>query len=262
MTFIENNTDGVVYLTSPNIQVTHAFTTRFGGVSQGIYSSLNLGINRGDSLDLVRENYDLICRVLNITVQEIVCSFQIHSAHIRVVTRDDCGQLFKSTPHMADGLITREAGVALMVFSADCVPILLHDPVHNAIGAIHAGWRGTTQDIAGAAIRKMTEEYGCSPQDIRAAIGPCISKCCYETGEDVAAALRKALGKPADDCITINGGKYKIDLKKANHLLLSKAGLNDITISSDCTSCKSEKYWSHRKTNGERGSQVALILNN
>jgi len=259
MPFIQKNAGGCVYMTAPSIKATHAFTTRFGGVSQGIYSSLNLGINCGDDPANVRENYRLICRALDISEYDVVCSNQIHGTHIRVVTREDCGGLLKIKPQEADGLITCDAEVALMVFTADCVPILLHDHARGAIGAVHAGWRGTALNIAGAAIKRMVEEFHCDPADIRAAIGPCISRCCYETGQDVADALRGALGEAADRCVAVRGEKYMADLKESNRLLLERAGLRDITISGECTSCRSEKYWSHRRTNGKRGSQIAII---
>jgi len=259
MPFAEQNSNGVVYMTAPNIQATHAFTTRFGGVSQGIYSSLNLGINCGDDPARVRENYRLTCSALNIAEYDIVCSNQIHGTHIRVVSRGDCGGLFRIRPQEADGLITQSTGVALMVFTADCVPILLHDHVRHVIGAIHAGWRGTALNIAGAAIQRMVDEFSCFPADISAAIGPPISKCCYETGQDVADALRNTLGNKAETCIALHGNKYMVDLKESNRLLLERAGLRDIMISDDCTSCQSDKYWSHRKTNGKRGSQIAII---
>jgi len=260
--FIGNSTSGVVYMTSPNIQTTHAFTTRFGGVSSGIFASLNLAHRTGDDPENVLENYTLVCRAIKITTNDIVCSNQVHGTHIRAVTHSDRCKLFKASNHQADGLLTQAPGVALMIFVADCVPILLHDPVKNVIGAVHAGWRGTVSDIAGAAVRMMVSDFDSSPADIRAAIGPCISKCCYETDADVACALQAALPETAIRCLTSRGDKYMTDLKEANRLLLAGAGLRDIVISDECTSCSSDKYWSHRKTNGRRGSQAAVIMIN
>jgi len=265
MPFIENNSNNVKYMVSPNIRTKHAFSTRFGGVSSGIFASLNLAFRAGDDPENVKANYNILCRALGITPDDIVCSNQVHGTHIRIATRDDCVGLFSpaqwalAKAHQADGLLTQAPGVALMVFTADCVPILLHDPVKNVIGAVHAGWRGTAADIAGTAARKMESEFGCSPADIKAAIGPCISKCCYETDSDVTDALRVALPEAADDCLTRHGDKYMVDLKEANHLFLTRAGLKDIMISDECTSCHSDKYWSHRKTHGQRGSQGAII---
>jgi len=260
MSFDENTGNGIVYLTAQNIHTPHAFTTRRGGVSQGIYSSLNLGINRGDAPAHVRENYNLVCGALGIEISDVVRSNQVHGARVRGVTLEDRGELFKSTPPEADGLITCDTGVALMVFTADCVPILLHDRVCGVIGAIHAGWRGTVLDIAGVAVQRMVDDFGCRRTDISAAIGPCISKCCYETGQDVADALQKTMGKAADNCISVQGGRFMVNLKESNRLLLERAGLIDVTISDECTFCSNDKYWSHRRTNGQRGSQAAVIV--
>jgi len=247
-------------MTSPNIEAKHAFTTRIGGVSSGIYESLNLAQRAEDDLDNVKENYNRICEALGINTDDIVCSNQVHGTHIRVVTRDDCGKLFKPNSHQADGLITQTPGVALMVFVADCVPVLLYDPVKKVAGAVHAGWRGTAANISGIAIDKMKNEFGCSPSNIKAAIGPCISKCCYETDSDVADALLKTLESKAERCLTKKGNKYFVDLKEANRLIMENAGLKDIIISDECTSCLYKKYWSHRKTKGQRGSQAAVIV--
>lgn len=247
-------------MTSSNIDTTHAFTTRFGGVSTGLYESLNLAYRSGDEPKNVEENYRRLCNSLGIETGDIVCSNQVHGTFIRVATKDDCFGLFKPTSHQADGIITNTPGLAAMVFTADCVPILLYDPVKRVACAVHAGWRGTVADIAGTAVRKMESEYGSSPADITAAIGPCISKCCYETDVDVADAVRKVIPDFADTCISLNGNKYKIDLKEINRVLLANAGLYDISVSDECTSCNCTKYWSHRKTGGKRGSQVALIV--
>ena len=259
MPFTENNVDSVVYMTAPDIATTHAFTTRYGGASNGIFDSLNLGMRLGDDPDNVTENYNRICHALGITINAIVCSNQVHGTGIRVVTREDRGRLFLPNPHQSDGLITNVSDVSLLIFTADCTPILLYDPVRRAAGAVHAGWRGTVADIAGAAVKKMTDIFGCKPADIRAAIGPCISKCCYETGRDVADAINDTLGSDADECFGRLGGTTMVDLKTANRILLQNAGVRDISVSSECTSCRSDKYWSHRKTNGRRGSQSAII---
>ena len=262
MSFIEHTVDGVAYMTAANIGAVHAFSMRLGGVSDGMYRSLNLGIGSGDDFALVRENYEIFCRSLGISIDSLVGTRQVHGSHIRIVTLSDCGKLFTQEPLEADGMITGEPGVALIVFTADCTPILLHDPVCGVIAAVHSGWRGTASDIVGEAVRKMTGEFGCSPVQIKAAIGPCISKCCYETDSDVVEALRKRLDDSVENCLVAREEKYMVDLKEANRLLLTRAGLVDISVSDECTSCLSDKYWSHRRTNGKRGSQAALIMRN
>jgi YfiH family protein len=252
-------------MTSPNISTTHAFSTRFGGVSSGIYESMNLAHKTDDDPDNVKENYRILCDTLGIdgfaNAQNIACSNQVHGTHIRVVTHRSQTKMNQSFE--ADGMITDTSGIALFVFTADCVPILLHDPVRNAIGAIHAGWRGTVANIAGIAVKKMQSEFGCDAANIKAAIGPCISKCCYITDKDVMEALNIALPETANIYQSIhennNENKYLIDLKEANSVQLKNAGVNDIIISNECTSCLSHKYWSHRKTKGKRGSQAAVI---
>ena len=257
--FVERIINGVSFMAAQNITAVHAFTTRIGGISRGVYDSMNLGLSQGDDPASVSGNYTIICRTLNLQPDSFASSRQVHGAHIRTVARADCGDFSAIPMYEADGLLTGEPGVTLIVFAADCVPILLHDPVRCVISAIHSGWRGTSHDIAGAAVRKMSHEFGCAPADIRAAIGPSISKCCYDTGSDVAVALKETLVTGAEYCISVRGDKYMIDLKEANRLLLRKAGVYDITISDECTSCLNEKYWSHRRIKGHRGSQAALI---
>lgn len=248
-----------MFKTAPNIETTHAFTTRSGGVSEGIYSSLNLGRNLGDDPGRVKANYGILCSALGVTESSIIRVNQVHGARIHVAAPP--GNIWPpSAPAVdADGLVTSDPGMTLMIFTADCVPILLHDPVARAVGAVHAGWRGTAADAAGSAVRAMAREFGSSPSDVRAAIGPCISKCCYETDSDVADAMSAALGASAAKCVFPRAGKFMVDLKEANRLLLARAGVEDIHISGDCTSCLSDIYWSHRRTKGIRGSQAALI---
>jgi len=260
---LKYSTDNKVeFMTSPNISVRHAFTTRFGGVSSGIFESLNLAQRGGDDFENVKENYSRLCSALDITTLDIVCSTQVHGIRIRVITENDRGKLFKPEPEQADGLITQTPAVALMVFTADCVPILLYDPVKKVIGAVHAGWRNTLKNIAGAAVTAMYNEFGSAPDDIKAAIGPCISKCCFETDIEVIHAMEASLPHDikASDYAIPKGEKYMVDLKGINHRLLEKEGVKDILISDECTSCSSNKYWSHRKTKGQRGSQVAIIV--
>ena len=256
---IEHNIDGVVYMTSPNISVPHAFTTRFGGVSRGVYASLNLGLNYGDDDDNVKENYSRIRKAVGFEDGGFACSRQVHGAFVKTVSLADSAKLPMPPLDNADGLITRDTGVTLVIFVADCVPILLYDPIAYVIGAVHSGWRGTGLDIVGAAVRKMADEFGSLPSNIHAAIGPSISKCCYETGIDVADAMHCALGSAAEHCVFTCGDKYFVDLKEANALLLKLAGVHDISVSDECTSCCHDKYWSYRRTNTLRGSQAAMI---
>ena len=159
-----------------------------------------------------------------------------------------------------DALVTNCPGVALVVFSADCTPILLHDPVAGAIGAVHAGWRGTAKGIVLKTVEAMVRQYGCRPENIRAAIGPCIGKCCFETAWDVPQAMLDALGPKAVTAISQVGEKYFVDLKFCNALWLQRAGVGELDISPDCTCCEPERFWSHRQVGDQRGSLAGIIM--
>lgn len=251
---------------SPQLEamgVPHGFTTRMGGVSTGVYASLNLGANRGDDPDRVRENYRRVCAALGVDRARLVFTSQVHGDVVRTVTAHDAGKgLDKKTDYDADGLVTNVPGITLTAFGADCLTILLYDPVKKVAANVHAGWRGTALGIVERAVEKMKTDYGCDPSNIVAAIGPGISKCCFETDGDVPQAMEKALGSEATKYVIEDGnGKYHVDLKGLNTLRLSRCGVltTKIDVSPDCTFCGHEKYWSHRYTKGQRGSQAALI---
>lgn len=254
---------GVEFLTSPGIAAPHGFSTRVGGVSTGIFESLNLGHRRGDDPSNVRENYRRFCAATGTDGNSIVMTNQVHGNAVKVVTRADVKpDLLAACPFEADGLATNAPGVTLCIFSADCVPVLLYDPVRKAIAAAHAGWRGTAAAIAAAAAETMAREFGSDPADLRAAIGPAIGKCCFETDDDVPAAMVAALGSPAEPFMAQIGEKWHVDLKAINAAILERAGLSreHIDVSQDCTCCQHDRFWSHRYTKGERGSQAAVIM--
>ena len=165
-------------------------------------------------------------------------------------------------PHLpdCDALVTNVPGLALVVFSADCTPILLWDPVTGAVGAAHAGWRGTVSAIAARTVETMAREYGSRPENIRAAVGPNIGFCHFETHEDVPQALISAFGPEMQAYIRPHGEKYTIDLKAVNAWVLRQAGVRHVDISDACTVCQSDLYWSHRATRGRRGGQGAVIV--
>ena len=251
------------YLTAECIHggAVHAFSTRLGGVSQGHLASLNLGTHRGDDRENVLKNYEILANALGFRREDTVFAKQIHGCHVARVGKNDRGDgLLREVTEPRDGLITNEANVALVVFSADCTPILLHDPVTGAIGAVHSGWRGTAQGIAKIAVERMTEEFGTDPADLQAAIGPCISRCCFETHGDVPAAMREALGPAAEAAIQPVGEKFRVDLKLLNKIWLEQAGVKTIDISQDCTCCQPQRFWTHRKVGDARGSLAAVIL--
>ena len=249
------------YLVADGITASHGFTTRLGGVSEGSLSSLNIGIHRGDQWENVLKNYEILGNALGFNPKNLVLSHQTHTDIVLTVGKAQAGSgLFGPELPECDGLITNEPGVALAIFTADCTPILLHDPVTGAVGAVHAGWRGTAASIAGKAVEAMVKEFGSKPQNIRAAIGPNIGVCCFETDADVPNAMVAAFGEEAQPFIFQKGDKYYVNLKEINALVLRRAGVEQIDISTECTVCQCYRFWSHRVTKGDRGSQGAIIV--
>lgn len=262
--FAELSYKELMYTTAPTISYTHGFSSRWGGVSEGYLESLNLGENRGDSEENVRENYRRFLEALGLPQQNIVFTKQVHKNEVRIVTDEDRRELFTPIKYEADGIVTNVKNLPLICFTADCVPILLCDDEAGVVGAIHCGWRSTVADILRVSIDKMIS-LGAVPSSIKAAIGPAIEMCCYETDAEVPEAIKKLLGEEnCKECFFPVGdtGKYMVDLKETNRKRLVQLGVSpeNIAVSDECTSCNSERYWSHRKTNGKRGTQAALIV--
>jgi len=249
------------YLSADNIGVPHCFTTRFGGVSKGHLASMNIGTRRGDAPENVVENYRILGHALGFVPEQLVHTRQTHTDIVfRVGKAEQGAGLFAPEMPECDGLITDEPGVGLVVFTADCTPILLHDPVTGAVGAVHAGWRGTAAAIGAKAVEAMVREFGCRAENIRAAIGPNIGQCCFETDADVPNAMVARYGSDAMPFIRPVGEKYYVNLKEINALSLKQAGVRSVEISGLCTACEPDRFWSHRKVGGARGSQGAIIV--
>ena len=260
MAVILNKSGNLEYLIAEDLTVPHCFTTRLGGVSQDHLSSMNIAHHRGDAPENVVRNFTILGNAIGFDPEKAVLSHQIHTDVIRVVTEKDCLGLDHHAYPVCDGLITATPGLALVIFTADCTPILYHDPVTGTVGAAHAGWRGTAADIAGKTVRAMVENFGCKPEDIRCAIGPNIGSCCFETDPEVPEAMMQAFGTAAEEWIRNQGDKYYVNLKEINALALRRAGVTHIEVSTACTMCEHERYWSHRYTKGLRGSQGAIIV--
>ena len=260
MSVITKKLGQLEYLVAEGIETPHCFTTRSGGVSEGSQSSLNIAFGRGDSMENVQKNLHILASALGFDPEKYVLTRQTHSDIVRVVTDADCAGLCHRDYPECDALVTNTAGVALLVFTADCTPILLHDPVTGAVGAAHAGWRGTHQAIGAKTVQAMVDNFGCDPKNIRAAIGPNIGMCCFETDSDVPEAMLAAFGEEVNPFIAKRGEKYHLDLKAINALILRRAGVRHIDISDACTMCQHDRFWSHRYTKGDRGSQGAIIV--
>ena len=260
MSIITKKQGTLEYLIAEGIAAPHCFTTRFGGVSQGALSSMNLAIKLDEADENVQRNFEILGNELGFGIKDLVLTRQTHSDIVRTVTRDDCNGCFHRDYPECDALVTNTPGVALTVFTADCTPLLFHDPVTGAVGAAHAGWRGTVSAIGVKTVDAMVQQFGCKAEDIHVAIGPNIGFCHFETDADVPEALLAAFGEEVRPFIRPAGNKYYADLKEINALILRRAGVRHIEISDACTMCQPDRFWSHRVTGGIRGSQGALIV--
>lgn len=261
MAFCNVKIGNLEYSVSEALGAPHCFSTRLGGVSQGCLASMNLGIHRGDRPANVLENYRILGSAVGFSLRDLVFTRQTHTDIVRAVDGSNAGEgLFFPVEPECDALITNTPGLALAAFTADCTPILLEDTVTGAVGAVHAGWRGTVAGIAAKTVEAMVRQYGCKPENIVAAIGPNIGGCCFETGLDVPQALRECLGDAAEAFIRPFGAKYLVDLKGANQAILERAGVRRVERSEECTACRQDRYWSHRKVGLERGSMAAIIV--
>lgn len=246
------------YLVSPLLAeagVRHCFTTRLGGVSKGHLASLNLGLGRGDSEEALRENYRIVTEALGFTGENLCLTQQVHekkTAKIETPVRRSEG---------CDALMTDRAGIPLMSYSADCVPILLYDPAHHACASIHSGWRGTVKKIAAATIADMKEAYGTDPDGVLAAIGPSIGPCCFQIGADVAEEFLSAF--PDETLLSPDGDgeHYHADLWRAVAGTLRREGVRDehISLAGECTACHTDRYFSCRAGHGRFGAMGAFI---
>ena len=260
---------GVTYLTYPALEelsgFVHAFSTRLGGVSEGIYSSMNLSFTRGDDENSVMENYRRLAEAVGFSVENIVTSDQTHTANVRVITETDRGNgITKPRPYTdVDGMITNVPGLVLATFYADCVPLYFIDPVRKAIGLSHSGWRGTAAHIGAVTVRRMQEEYGSLPEDIYGAIGPSICQECYEVSEDVILEFQKTFPEQSwrDLFYRKENSKYQLNLWEANRQIMLEAGLIEehISLPGLCTCCNPEFLFSHRASRGKRGNLGAFL---
>ena len=259
-----------MFVKSNILRSPHAFATRRGGVSvQEHTKSLNLAFGRGDEDAIVLENLEIFAENVGFEARSIVSLPQIHSDKIFTVTGENCGHGYfvREGVESGDGYVTGERGIALGIKTADCTPILFEaekDEKIIAIGAVHAGWRGTVADIAGKCIERLCNEFCVDPNDIRAAIGPCIHACCYEVSRDIYDAISDGLGEDmAENFVKTRGGeKYSCDLVGINRALLRRRGLSDenVDVIDECTCCQPEKYFSHRYSNGHRGTMLNVIF--
>jgi polyphenol oxidase len=240
------------------------FSTKLGGVSDGIFHSMNLAFGRGDDDQKVLENFKLFSNAIKVDHNRMVFSSQHHHNRIRVVTQEDIGKGIDRERDYEDidGLITNIPRIPLVTFHADCAPIYFYDPQKKAIGLAHAGWQGSALEIAGNMVDQMKEQFQTDPQNLLVAIGPCICGDCYEVGEDV----KKEFDQLDLDGISFMRAdnerkKYFLDIGKANQMILIAHGVQEknICLSNMCTMENLGMFFSHRGNNGKRGTQLAVM---
>lgn len=210
----------------------------------------------GDEMERVRKNRLLSFEALDCNPDSIFDVWLVHSAD---VIHADAPRDTNAPYQKADIILTDKPEITLFMRFADCVPIMVHDPVKKVVGVSHAGWMGTVRDVAGATIKAMQEKYGSVPSDIIACIGPSIGPDHYEVGEDVISQARQTFGKDSDLVLHSYNTSTHFDLWKANELLLERAGVRQIENSKICTACHTEDWFSHRAEKGKTGRFGALI---
>lgn len=232
----------------------HAVFSRRGGVSVAPFDSLNLSMSVPDERDRVYANRRRVYGLFGRDTDTVVHAHLIHGDAVARVSQADNG----SWVEHVDGLITNEPGCVLSMNFADCAPVFLYDPRHQAIGLGHAGWRGTVVDLPGAMVRAMAVQFGSRPDDLIAAVGPCIGPCCYEVGDEVIHAVEGAFAE-ASSLLPGNGHRpgggrvAHFDLPAANRANLANSGVRHIEMAGLCTACHTDLFFSHRAEHGRTG---------
>ncbi|MDD4124796.1 MAG: peptidoglycan editing factor PgeF [Victivallales bacterium] len=240
--------------------VKHCFTTKHGGVSTGFFKSLNFAAGNGSTRDTAEnlyKNHDTAAHLLGLTADDVCRTYQAHTDMIEIVgkSRRGTGLTKPAFSHRADGLITNEEGVALSARAADCVPILLYDTKTDTAGAVHSGWQGTKKQIAVKAV-KLFESLGSKPENIIAALGPCIKGCCYEVGGEFYDHFSSN-----PEAFSVREGKIYFDLTSVITKALINCGIikENIQVCPLCTCCESELFFSYRRQGNDRGTMAAFI---
>ena len=222
-------------------------------MSEGCYASLNLGLSTGDDAERVAQNRARVLDYFGVTRKQVCALQQVHSARV-VVAAPSWFEI------EADASITDDPNLLLVISTADCAPLLFHDPVRKVVAAAHAGWRGTVQSVARNVVAALVEHYGSNPADLRVAFGPSIAGPCYQVGPEVAAAFAEQ-GFPEAVIPPDDAGRYRLDISAANRFVLTQTGVPEANIFdlNVCTHCEPGRFYSHRRDGLKRGSHCALI---
>jgi YfiH family protein len=230
-------------------EVRYGIFSRLGGVSVPPFATLNTGHTVGDDPAAVAENRRRICRALDIDEGSVAGGHQVHGASVALIGPKDRGRTRPAT----DILLTARPGIPLMQRFADCVPLVLYDPVRRVLGLAHAGWRGTVQRVAVEAVRAMIRAFGSRPDQVLAGVGPSIGPCCYRIGPEVAAQVRADFQESEGWLLPQTAGAIHLDLWAANRQQLEGVGVSQVEVAGLCTACHTEEFFSHRAENGRTG---------
>ncbi|WP_028561607.1 peptidoglycan editing factor PgeF [Paenibacillus pinihumi] len=252
--------------------LTAGFTGRSGGFSEVPRKSLNMGLHVDDAAETVVRNRNAVTEALGWPLASWTCAEQVHGARVHTVTALERGrgrEAREDAIQDADALITNEPGILLASLYADCVPLYFYDPVHQAIGLAHAGWKGTVAEIARHTVEAMAAQYGSRPSELLAAIGPSIEDCCYEVDGPVISRVEPLLKELREQGADIapnalfaaDSGKARINLKEINRQIMIKAGIlpTRIELSQMCTGCRTDLFFSHRMEQGRTGRMASWI---
>jgi YfiH family protein len=250
------------------------FTSRHGGVSKGGFNSLNIGLHVEDNPQLVVKNRKRLAEALHVKLNACTYAEQVHGNEVQEVSRVDAGTGVDSREtafQSKDAFVTNQSGLFIHALFADCVPLFFYDPVQRAVGVAHAGWKGTVLRIAGETVEAMQRLYGSNPENILAAVGPSIQACCYEVNKVVMARVFAVMEELEINNFHEEGqppiyeskpnDKYNLNLQQMNRQIMIKAGIlpTHIEVSSLCTSCRTDLFYSHRKEEGKTGRMAAWI---
>ncbi|MBI5326960.1 MAG: peptidoglycan editing factor PgeF [Deltaproteobacteria bacterium] len=252
-------TDGIQYASSSILEsvdfISHGFLSRIGGISKPPFASLNFDMRDGDAVENVKHSKAIAGRLFGFGASRLLTINQVHGSDVLAIDKPvkDVSGLSKTS---ADAIITNQVSLAIGVLTADCVPILLLDPVKNVVGVVHAGWRGTAKTVVQKAIETMVKQFGSDTKAILSAIGPSIGPCCYKVDEAVIKEFGVA------EFIKKQDNAWMLDLKKANFSQMLNIGLleKNISIEDFCTSCRNDIFFSYRKDGKVTGRQLNFIM--
>jgi hypothetical protein len=242
--------------------IRHGFTLRTGGASRGAFASLNFSSRGGDLPERVRENWQRLEAAAGLPARGWALLSQVHGARVERVERGDLACHHRRGHPEADAMVAaHRPGIVLGVLTADCLPVILAVPGARAVAIAHAGWRGTLEGVAVAAIRELCAAARAEPRDVVVALGPSIGRCCYQVGNEVRAAFRERWGEAYVRRILRRSDPWRLDLQAANLLQLREAGVPSGAIAAVplCTSCRADLFFSYRRDGPHSGRMLNFV---